>query len=258
MAGVVTPHPPLMLRISRRPLPQGEVREAHAFSFSRAEPRGLQRAEGARAPKRCDLVMLEAAFRRPRAVVLPGRGCNIIVSGPQVPPGGFKGPGYRRSGPLAAALLDCLSRAATEGRPCTMLPPMHSLDRRPRNLRRAFSSRRRCERKATPPQPGTDLAPHQTLSCCVPRIGQDEGQYGGGLAGGDKFAQFRCKNLDNRLSRLATSRVSHDQTIMVFQPKRLSSSIFDRSRRTLAANFANQNSVRVFGVVDCTQPACRC
>ena len=47
----------------------------------------------------------------------------------------------------------------------------------------SLSSRRRCERKATPPQPGTDPAPRQTLSCCVPRIGQGCGEYGGGFRG---------------------------------------------------------------------------
>ena len=43
-----------------------------------------------------------------------------------------------RSGPLAAALLDRLSRAAAEGRPCSVLPPLHSLDLRPRHLRTAI------------------------------------------------------------------------------------------------------------------------
>ena len=88
-----------------------------------------------------------------------------------VPPGGFQGPGFRRSGPLAG----CAARSF-EPRRCrrASVRPLlvaHSLDRRPRNLRELIS-RRRCERKATPPQPGTDLAPLQTLSCCVPRVGQ--------------------------------------------------------------------------------------
>ena len=145
-------------------------------------PRGCGKSQGARAPKRCDHVFIEAAFRRPRAAALPCRGCNIDVSGPQVPPGGFKVPGYRRSGPLAAAQLNyerpplqkgVLNAVASVAQPRSKAPASEA----------SLASRRRCERKATPPQPGTDPAPLQTLSCCVPRMGKMRGSMGGGGEG---------------------------------------------------------------------------
>ena len=108
-------------------------------------PEVCERAEGARAPKRCDLFLVrqpchgEAMLRtdaRVRWSAVPR--VQHRLNGPSVPPGGFKAPGYRRSGPLAAALLDHLSRAAAEGRPCVPLLGAPGLDRRPRNLRRAI------------------------------------------------------------------------------------------------------------------------
>ena len=110
---------------------------AHAFPFSRAKPRGMKepRERGRRNAAICNL---GGSLSAPACGRLPCRGCNIGCNGPSVPPGGFQGPGYRRSGPLAAALLDRLSRAAAEGRPCVPLLGAPGLDRRPRNLRRAI------------------------------------------------------------------------------------------------------------------------
>jgi len=142
-------------------------------------------------------VFSEAAFRRPRAVACRAEGATSAATGLRSHPGYSLSRTMLRSGPLAAALLDHLSRAAAEGRPCSVLPRLHSLDRRPRNPRELIS-RRRCERKATPPQPGTDLAPLQTLSCCVPRVGQGCGQYGGGGEGGDKLAALGPKSGNGR------------------------------------------------------------
>ena len=62
------------------------------------------------------LVMAQPCVRPDARVrLLPCRGCNIDCNEPSGPPGGFRAPGFRGSGPLAAALLDHLSRAAAKG-----------------------------------------------------------------------------------------------------------------------------------------------
>ena len=156
------PHP--------RPSPRrGEgIRSLHASSVSRAEPRGCQRAEGARAPKRCDLVMLEAAFRRPRAVLAVPRVQHRLQRA-FGPTRGFLG---RRA--FVVQDLWRLRCSIPEPRRCRRASVRPIAGRaQPRSpapeSEDELSSRRRCERKATPPQPGTDPAPLQTLSCCVPR-----------------------------------------------------------------------------------------
>ena len=87
-------------------------------------------------------------------------------------PTAFRAPGYHRPRPLAAALLIEAGAPLTKGVRASHCWGSPGLDRRPRNLRRAFSSRQTHERKTRLPQPGTDLTPLQTLSCCVPRTGQ--------------------------------------------------------------------------------------
>ena len=69
-----------------------------------------------------------------------------------------------------------------------VLPLLHSLDRLPRNLSRA-SSRRRCERKATPPQPGHQPCPASDAQLLRPSVGQGCAQYGGVSGAG---ISFRC------------------------------------------------------------------
>ena len=129
-----------------------------------------------------------AAFRRPRAVVLPCRECNIGCNGPSVPSWLLSEPDYasfRTSGGCAARSPEprrcrraSVRAVASSARPRSPAPESEA----------SFTSRRPRERKARPPQPGTDPAPLQTLSCCVPRVGQGCGEYGGGSGGGDKFA----------------------------------------------------------------------
>jgi hypothetical protein len=106
-------------------------------SFSRAGPRGMSKSEGARAPNDRHPSLKFGSLPAPACGALSVRGCNIIVSGPQVHPAAFRAPGFRRSGPLAAALLERRAAPLREGRPCKVLPPMPGLDRLPRNLRRA-------------------------------------------------------------------------------------------------------------------------
>ncbi len=65
-----------------------------------------QLKEGARAPKRCVRIRKRTSSISPPAPVLcQCRGCNVIVNGPSVPPGGFQGAGlssFRTSGGCAA------------------------------------------------------------------------------------------------------------------------------------------------------------
>ena len=100
-------------------------------------------------------------------------------------PAGVRRPGFRRSGPSTAAPPERRAAPLREGRPCKVLPPLHSLDRLPRNLRRALSSRRRCERKAAPPQPGHQPCPASDAQLLRPSVGQGLAQYGVGARGGD-------------------------------------------------------------------------
>ena len=88
---------------------------------------------------------------------LPCRGCNIGCNGPSVPSRLLSlSRTMRRSGPLAAALLGRCSRAARRRASvravASVARPRSAGPGNPREL----ISRRRCERKATPPQPGTE------------------------------------------------------------------------------------------------------
>ena len=154
---------------------------------SRGRSPEVSKSRGSAGAKTLRSVFSEAAFRRPRAVACRAEGATSSSAGLRSHPAAS-----RRRAIVAQDLWRLrssnVSGAAAEGRPCSVLPRLHSLDLRPRNPRELIS-RRRCERKATPPQPGTDLAPLQTLSCCVPRDGQGCGEYGGGGEGGDKVKQ---------------------------------------------------------------------
>ena len=113
-----------------------------------------------------------------RAGDLPsGRGCNVIESGLEVPPARVSG---RLSSLRDRRCCAARSRAAPlcEGRPCAVYGAAHSLDRRPRNLRRA-SSRRTLRTEQTPPQPGHRPCPASDAQAChVPRAGRDGGSMG--------------------------------------------------------------------------------
>ena len=126
--------------------------------------------EGARAPNDRHPNFNPAAFRRPRAVLCQCRGCNIIVSGPSVPPGGFQGAGlssFRTADGCAARTLSgaAARRASVHGVATAAQPrsPAPELDY-PRDDA-ANGKQRRLNR-------ATNLAPLQTLSCCVPLSGK--------------------------------------------------------------------------------------
>ena len=107
-----------------------------------------------------------------RVGCLPCRGCGHIVSAPSVPPYGVHRRAYA-SGPLAAALREEECGAPLrDGRPCSVLPRLHSLESTAPASAASFTARQADDRKIRLPQPGTDLATRQTLSCCVPLSGK--------------------------------------------------------------------------------------
>jgi len=104
----------------REPRPRGDVKE--------------KGSAGAEALRSCS--NLRAALQRPRRL-LPCRGCDHIVSGPSVRPGELR-PSLSRPGPPAAA-PQVNGAPLRDGLPCSLLPDLHSLDPRPRNLRLSLS-----------------------------------------------------------------------------------------------------------------------
>ena len=189
---VLTPHPLARLTPSSRPLPLGEVNGACGSCLLRTSPLpGGERSRSRRARERgrwastclwsrgisargdksegsagAEALRSCRDTGQPcgaRAGCVPCRGCGHIVSGPSVRPGGICA---RASRVQDLELLRSVTQEAPlrDGRPCRMLPSLHSLDPRPRNLRRAKPRVRRPRRCRRLPQPGTAPAPRKPLS----------------------------------------------------------------------------------------------
>jgi hypothetical protein len=185
-----------ILPLALPPGPQDPVSAAQHFMLRRARDDGYgklasravapsfvkERGSAGAAALR-NLLQSRAALRRPRRL-LPCRGCGHIVSGLIGPAWGPSRPSLSRPGPRAAArhVDDAPLR---DGRPCKVLPPLHSLDPRPRNLRRASPHVRRPRRYGRLPQPGHRPRPAKPLKLAASRVGQGCGEYGGAERGGD-------------------------------------------------------------------------
>ena len=137
----------------------------------------MSKSEGARAPKRCVLLF----YGQPcgaRAGCLPCRGCGHIVSAPSIPPCASHVRVSGHSGSAICGPRDAERRCRRASAQSVAILPASSP--RPRYLRRASPRDRRGKlphrlNRATVP------APHQTLSCCVPRgkAGGVWGRFGG-------------------------------------------------------------------------------
>jgi hypothetical protein len=152
----------------------------HGFAGSRATPRGMSKNEGARAPNDRHPSNNPAAFRRPRAAAAVPRVLSTSSAGLGSHPAAFRAPGYRRSGPLAAALHKMGSGSAAARRASVRAVASLARPRSPApESEVSFTSRRPCERKARPPQPGTVPAPRQTLKLAASLgVGRDGGSMG--------------------------------------------------------------------------------
>ena len=156
---------------------------------------------GSAGAKRCDRGYSGAALGRPRGDLPECRGCNVIATGLVVPPAAF-GAGFRRSGPPAARLDE--SSAALRRASVRALASPHSLDRLPRNLRRA-SSRRRCERSNAASTGPPSLPRVRRSSLPRPSCGRGWGESWGRLRGwGDSLAAASAN--DSTLPAIATAR----------------------------------------------------
>jgi len=94
----------------------------------------------------------KSKFRQPfgaRVGICQCRGCGHIVSAPSVPPYGVKRRAYA-SGPLAAALRsrsDGCGAPLRDGRPCSPLPILHSLESTAPASAASFTARQADDRK---------------------------------------------------------------------------------------------------------------
>ena len=127
---------------------------AQASMASRRErPRVCQRAKGARAPKRCDPVATKGSSSAPAPVACRAEGAVTSSAGFRSGSRSLR-ESLSRPGPRAAARrLDAERRCATGVR-AGCCHALHSLDPRPRNLRRAKPRVRRPRRYRRLPQPG--------------------------------------------------------------------------------------------------------
>ena len=162
----------------------GGVLDTFARSRAAMAPRDVKE-RGSAGAETLRSVISEAAFRRPRAAAAVPRVQRHRQRA--------SGPTRRLSGRRAVVVQDLWrlrSRDAgaplREGRPCNVLPPMHGLDRRPRNLRRAIlATTLRTESNAA--STGHRPCPATVAQACrVPR-GQGWREYGGSAECGDKI-----------------------------------------------------------------------
>ena len=106
---------------------------AHASSCSRAGPRGMEKVEGARAPKRCDPVATQGSLAAPAPVLCSAEGAVTSSasrwSRPRI---------HCRAFQVRGTAGDCATAKWTplrDGLPCRPLPTLHSLGPLPRPMR---------------------------------------------------------------------------------------------------------------------------
>jgi hypothetical protein len=142
--------------------PQDSVSAPHRSAVRRARDDGCWRMLRAASASRHRCPRVCGNRGSAGAGCLPCRGCGHIVSGLSVRLL------LASAEPLASRTLSCCApfwgAPLRDGRPCRVLPPLHSLDPRPRNPKRAKPHVRRPRRCRRLPQPGHRPRPAKPLS----------------------------------------------------------------------------------------------
>ena len=144
--------------------------------------------EGARAPNDRHPSVKSGSLSAPASVALRAEGAvtssACLWSHPKALSAGLTHQDLWR---LRSAKKRC-GAPLRDGRPCSVLPRLHSLESTAPASAASFTARQTDDRIIRQPQPGTVPAPHQTLKLDASLDWARRGKYGGGFWEEDKFA----------------------------------------------------------------------